>query len=182
MLAQAEARRATLPDDVAARLRFVRGDMRSLALGQSFDAVIATFFTLAHVQPATTWKQVFAGIGRHLKPGGRLAAHLPLVDKMAATPPPAGSLLFKTATPDGDSLALIFVEQSYTAKSGRFDLTLDYVLSSAAGVLRSRSRERYTLFHGDPLPFAERAGLRPAGEPMPLGTSGIIHIFEKAAG
>lgn len=182
MLAQAEARRAALPDDVAARLRFVRGDMRSLALGQSFDAVIATFFTLAHVQPATAWKQVFAGIARHLKPGGRLAAHLPLVDKMIAVPPPAGSLLFQTPTTDGDSLALIFVEQNYSTKSGRFDLTLDYVLGTATGDERSRSRERYTLFHGDPAPFAERAGLRPMGEPVPLGTSGTIHIFEKPAG
>lgn len=182
MLAQAEVRHRALPAEVAERLRFVRGDMRSLALGQSYDLIIATFFTLAHVQPSIAWKPSFAGIARHLKPGGRFAAHLPLADKMGQTPPPAGTQLFQTQTDDGELLTLQFVDQQLQAKTGRFDLILDYVVSDAGGIERRRSRERYTLFDGDPLPFAERAGLRPLGEPVPLGGTGAVHVFEKPAG
>ncbi len=182
MLAQAEARHAELPAEVAARLRFVRGDLRSLALGKSYDAVIATFFTLAHVQPSVAWKQAFAGIARHLKPGGRFAAHLPNGEKMGATAPPTGSLLFQTAAGVGERLSLIFVEEQINARTGRFDLTLDYVVSTEAGVEIRRSRERYTLFDGDPRPFAARVGLTPVGDPIPLGNSGAVHIFEKTTG
>ena len=182
MLAQADARHAALPVETAARLRFVRGDMRSLALGTRFDTVIASFFTLAHVQPSAAWKQVFAGVARHLKPGGRFAAHLPISEKLASVAPPSGSLLFQTAAADGGSLALQLVEQSHNAKTGRFDLTLDYVTTAAGGAELARSRERYTLFDGDPLPFAERAGLRAMGAAIPLGTSGAIHLFEKPHG
>lgn len=179
MLAQAEARHAALPADVAARLRFARGDMRSLALGQSYDAVIATFFTLAHVQPSVAWKQVFASVARHLKPGGRFAAHLPDSAKLGQAAPPPGSLLFQTPVKDGETLALIFVEQQMNARTGRFDLTLDYVVAAADGTQIRRSRERYTLFDGDPLAFAERAGLVASGAPVQLGTSGAVHIFMK---
>lgn len=179
MLAQAEARHAQLAPEVAARLRFVRGDLRSLALGQSYDAVIATFFTLAHVQPAVAWKQAFAGVARHLNPGGRFAAHLPDSAKLGQAAPPSGSLLFQTPIADGERLALVFVGQQISAKTGRFDLTLDYVVSAPNGAEIRRSRERYTLFDGDPLPFARKAGLLPVGEPIPLGASGAVHIFEK---
>lgn len=179
MLAQAEARQAALPAEVAARLRFVRGDMRSLALGSSYDAVIATFFTLAHIQPLIAWKPAFARVARHLKPGGRFAAHLPDAAKLGQAAPPSGSLLFQTPMADGEMLTLIFVDQQISAKTGRFDLTLDYVVTAANGTEIRRSRERYTLFDGDPLPFATRVGLVPVGTPITLGNSGAIHMFEK---
>lgn len=181
MLVQAEARRADLAADASARLRFVRADMRSLMLGQMFDLVMASLFTLAHVQPSVAWKQCFTAVARHLRPGGRFAAHLPLPEQMAQTPPPAGAWLFQSPLDEGGTLSLQFVDQAMNTKTGRFDLTLDYVRLSPAGIEQSRSRERYTLFHGDPLPFAERAGLRAMGEPVALGDMGLVHIFEKPA-
>lgn len=58
MLAQAEAKRALLGPEVSQRLRFVRGDMAALALNETFDVVVATYYALAHL------------------PAGQLAQHL----------------------------------------------------------------------------------------------------------
>lgn len=179
MLAQAEAKRAQLPPEVAARLRFVRGDMRSLALGRSFDMIVAPYFTLAHLQPTAAWKQTFAGMARHLAPGGTIAMHLPIPEQMRRPPPQPDRPVFRRAI-DGGFLTLFVAGQTMNDKAGRLDLTLDYVVSDPAGHERSRSRERYTLFHADPEPFAARAGLRPIGKAEPLGATGFIHCFAKA--
>lgn len=178
MLAQAEAKRASLPDEVAARLRFVRGDMRSLALGRQFDAIIASYFTLAHVQPSVAWKQAFAGMARHLAPGGVIALHLPDPAPMTRPAPSPDIPVFRKPI-DGGVLTLFVAGQTFNEKAGRFDLLLDYVTSSESGVELSRSRERYTLFAGDPEPYAAKAGLRPAGPPEALATTGFIHRFVK---
>lgn len=178
MLAQAEAKRARLPADVAGRLRFVRADLRSLALGQRFDAVIASFYTLAHLQPSVAWKQAFAGIARHLAPGGAVAVHLPdplMMDRPAARPHVP---VFRKPLEDGDILTLFVAGQVMNAKTGRFDLTLDYVRTAPDGRELNRSRERYTLFHADPAPYAALAGLRPTGAAIPVGGSGFIQCFE----
>ncbi len=179
MLAQAEAKRATLSADVAARLRFVRGDLRSLALGRQYDAIIASYFTLAHIQPSVAWKQAFAGMARHLAPGGTIAVHLPDPEAMKRPPPRPDLPVFRKPI-DAGQLTLFVAEQRFNEKVGRNDLLLDYVVSSAEGLELSRSRERYTLFVGDPEPYAAKAGLLPAGLPEPLGATGFIHRFIKA--
>jgi SAM-dependent methyltransferase len=179
MLAQAEGKRATLPADVAARLQFVRGDMRSLALGRRFDAVIAAYYTLAHVQPSAAWKQAFAGMARHLAPGGTIALHLPDPAPMRRPAPRPDIPVFQKPV-DAGLLTLFVVGQTFNEKVGRFDLLLDYVVSTEEGAELSRSRERYTLFVGDPEPYAAKAGLRPTSPPEPLGTTGFIHRFVKA--
>lgn len=178
MLAQAEAKRAMLPADVAARLRFERGDMCSLALGRRYDAIIASYFTLAHVQPAAAWKQTFAGMARHLAPDGVIAVHLPDAEPMRRPAPKPDIPVFQKPIDEG-LLTLFVAGQSFNEKIGRFELLLDYVVSTAKGVERSRSRERYTLFVGDPEPYAARAGLRPTGPPEALGATGYIHRFVK---
>ena len=86
MLAQAEAKlRATRPD-LAARLRFQRGDMASLNLGERFDAVIAPYFALGHLPCGAAWRNVFTGVARHLKPSGRAAFHLPSAEMLGQPP------------------------------------------------------------------------------------------------
>ena len=179
MLAQAEAKRAILPADVAARLHFVRGDMRSLALGRQFDTIISSYFTLAHVQPSAAWKQAFAGMARHLAPGGTIALHLPDPEPLKRPAPRPDIPVFQKPVDDG-ILTLFVAGQTFNEKVGRFDLLLDYIISTAKGVEISRSRERYTLFVADPEPYAAKAGLRAAGEPEPLGATGFIHKFVKA--
>ena len=67
-------------------------------------------------------------------------------------------------------------------KTDRLDLTLDYVETGSDGRERRRSRERYTLFHGDPLPYAAQAGLHPIGEAVAIGKAGSIRCFAREAG
>ncbi len=178
MLVRAEAKRATLPAEVAVRLHFVRGDMRSLALGRQFDAIIASYFTFAHVQPSAAWKQAFAGMARHLAPGGVIALHLPDAEPMKRPAPSPDIPVFRKPI-EGGVLTLFVAAQTFNEKVGRFDLLLDYVTSTDKGVETARSRERYTLFVGDPEPYAAKAGLRPAGPPEALGATGFIHKFVK---
>ena len=82
MLAQATAKQAELPPDLARRIVFKRGDMTSLDLKRTFDAVICPYFTLAHVPRGMAWKNTFATAARHLKSGGLAAFHLPLPEIM----------------------------------------------------------------------------------------------------
>lgn len=177
MLRQAEAKQRALPAHVAARLRFVRGDLTALALGRHFDAIFVPYFTLAHLQPATSWRRAFAGIARHLAPGGIVALHLPVADQMAAPPPPPDRPVFG-ATIDGDRMLTLFVAGKTFPKPDRMTLSLDYVVATRSGTRVSRSREVLTYFAADPIPYAERAGLRSSRAPIPLGKSGMIHIFE----
>lgn len=178
MLAQAEAKRATLPPETAARLRFVRGDMTALALGRRYQAIFATYFTLAHLPP-NRWKRVLAGVARHLVPGGIVGLHLPLAEMMAAAAPPADRPVFRRDIGESRTLTLFVAGKTMDAAAARMDLSLDYVVS-VGDVPEQRSRERLTYFAADPAPYALAAGLARAGAPVPLGTTGLIHLFEKA--
>lgn len=177
MLAQAEAKRARLPPDIAARLSFVRGDLTAMALDGGFDAIFAPYFTLAHLQPATGWKRAFAGIARHLAPGGVVGLHLPIAEKMGAPPPPPDRPVAQHRIDDDRTLTIYVASQTMDARLGRMDLALDYVVTVASGAEEGRSRERFSYFTADPIPFAARAGLRPTRAPIALGDAGFVHVF-----
>jgi SAM-dependent methyltransferase len=182
MLSQAEAKRGALPAEVAARLRFVRGDLRSLALGRRFDAIIVPYYTLAHLQPSVGWKQALGGMAKHLAPDGTVALHLPNPEMMARPAPAREAPVFRKPLGDGGFLTLYIVSQVMNPATGRFDLTLDYVENGPDGRERKRSRERYTLFHGDPVPYAAQAGLQPVGAPVAIGNAGSIQCFARTGG
>jgi SAM-dependent methyltransferase len=177
MLTQAEAKRAALEPDVRDRLGFVRGDMTALALGRRFDAIFATYFTLAHL-PITSWKRALAGMARHLAPGGIVALHLPIVARMADPPPPPTAPVFARAIGDGRTLRLYVAGKDHDPAAGRMVLLLDYVTLGADGAEIDRRRERLTFHMADPEPYAAAAGLRTAGMPIAVGASGFIHLFE----
>src|SRR5699024_3228271 len=88
MLVQAEAKLATASPDIRDRVRFRRADMAALNLGETFDAVIAPYFALAHLPAGAAWRNVFAGVARHLRPGGRAAFHMPLAEVLSQPAPP----------------------------------------------------------------------------------------------
>jgi SAM-dependent methyltransferase len=178
MLEQAEAKRAALPAEIAGRLRFVRGDMTALALGQRFDAIFATYFTLAHL-PQARWKRALTGMARHLAPGGIIGLHLPIADRMADAPPPPDVPVFRQALPDGETLTLYVADKRFDAAGARMDLMLDYVVTDASGRERSRDRERLRYFAADPAEHARQAGLESDGAPVALGASGFIHLFRQ---
>lgn len=70
MLERAAARCAGLPDDVAQRLRFTRGDVRDIRLGVRADAVISLFHVMSYQSENTDLQAMFATAYEHLRPGG----------------------------------------------------------------------------------------------------------------
>lgn len=177
MLAQARVKRAALGAEVAGRVKFVTADMTTFDLGRTFDAVICTYYTLAHLPPGPRWQRTFGAIRRHLAPGGVAAVHLPLAAQMGATPPPPTQPVLRRTAPEGQSLAL-YVDSQTFSEEGRMDLVLRYVVSGPRGV--RESLERLTYFHGDPNLFAFAAGLRPGGPPAEIGGNGVIHLYRHA--
>ena len=174
MLAQAKLKRTALGSEVAERVKFAKADMTAFDLGRTFDAVICTYYTLAHLPPGPGWERTFKAISRHLAPGGVAAVHLPLEAKMGATRPQPTQPVFQHQAPEGNSLVL-YVDSHSLSGEGRMDLVLRYVVSGPRGV--RESLERLTYFHGDPAPFASAAGLQPCGPPVAIGGTGEIHVY-----
>jgi SAM-dependent methyltransferase len=70
MLANAEARRTKLPVDVGARLRFSKGDARSVRTGEKYDAVISLFHVMSYHNRNADLKAAFETAAAHLSTGG----------------------------------------------------------------------------------------------------------------
>lgn len=70
MLADAAARKASLPAQIAARLAFAPGDVRSVRTGETYDAVVALFHVMSYQTSDTDLQAAFATAAAHLRPGG----------------------------------------------------------------------------------------------------------------
>jgi len=180
MLAQAEARIATQPADIRARITLRRGDMTALDLKRTFDLVMCPFFTLAHVPAGAAWKNTFATALRHLAPRGLAAFHLPRLEIMRLPGPANPDLpVMDQPLPDGRRLLLFVRERTFKAGINRLDQVLEYALADRSGRIVERSPERLTYYATDPEPLAAAAGLVPDRPPIELGGVGDIHVFRK---
>jgi SAM-dependent methyltransferase len=70
MLDQARDRRSQLSPDLAARLQFTPGDIRKVALNQTFDVVLSLFHVISYQTTNEDLLAAFATAKKHLKPGG----------------------------------------------------------------------------------------------------------------
>lgn len=70
MLARAEARKAELPGDVAAKLSFDLGDVRSVRIEQTFDVVISLFHVMSYQTTNADVVATFETAAMHLSAGG----------------------------------------------------------------------------------------------------------------
>ncbi len=181
MLAQAQAKRATLAPELASRLTFIQGDMAALSLPDTYDAVICPYFGLAHLPAGAAWRNVFAGVASHMKPGALAAFHLPDAKRMAEAPraPKGVPVLQHTLDWSGRKLLVYIHERTARLDIGRFDQVVDHVVTDAFGKEERRARERLTYYAADPTPVAEAAGLVQDREPIPQGGAGAIHVFRK---
>ena len=180
MMAQAQAKRADLPAEVAARVNLLRGDMTALDLRRTFELVICPYFTLAHVPSGAAWRNTFATAARHLGVGGLAAFHLPLIGPMRAAAPANPDLpVLDQALEGGGRLQLYVRERSFREAIGRLDQVIEYVERSPDGAVLRRSRERLTYYLTDPEPLAATAGLVRHQDPIELGGVGEIWIFRK---
>jgi SAM-dependent methyltransferase len=76
MLRDLAARLAREPDDVRARVRAVRGDMRSVHVRRRFPLVTCPFNAALHLYERRDVERFLAGVRRHLAPGGRFVVDL----------------------------------------------------------------------------------------------------------
>ncbi len=70
MLARADARKSTLPPEVAARLSFGLGDARTVRTGETYDSVISLFHVMSYQITNADLEAVFETASVHLQPGG----------------------------------------------------------------------------------------------------------------
>lgn len=70
MLNQAETRKAKLPTEIAERLTFIQGDVRSIRTGEQYDAVISLFHVMSYQTSNADLENSFATAAVHLKPDG----------------------------------------------------------------------------------------------------------------
>lgn len=70
MLARAEARKAALPPDVAARLSFGHVDVRTVRTGETYDAVISLFHVMSYQTTNEDLQAAFATAKAHLNSNG----------------------------------------------------------------------------------------------------------------
>lgn len=77
MLALAREKLEAAGPQVAARVRLVRGDLRTIDLGERFDLAIVAVKTFAYLVTRGEQQQALAAVADHLRPGGLLALDLP---------------------------------------------------------------------------------------------------------
>jgi len=70
MLAEAERQKAKLPGEHSARISFSHGDIRSIRLSSTFDAVISLFHVMSYQQKNADLRAAFASAALHLNQGG----------------------------------------------------------------------------------------------------------------
>lgn len=70
MLTRAKARKATLPPEVAARLSFGLGDVRTVRTGDTYDAVISLFHVMSYQTTNADLEAAFETASMHLQAGG----------------------------------------------------------------------------------------------------------------
>lgn len=76
MLAIAEAHRAALPADTAARITYRQADLATLDLGREFALIVAPSRVFQFMLTTEAQRQALAALWRHLRPGGRLVLDL----------------------------------------------------------------------------------------------------------
>ena len=70
MLARAAVRKSSLPADIAARLSFGRGDVRTVRTGATYDAVVSLFHVMSYQVTNADLQAAFTTAAVHLRPGG----------------------------------------------------------------------------------------------------------------
>jgi SAM-dependent methyltransferase len=70
MLVKAEVRKASLPPEIAARLSFAQGDVRTVRTGAQYDAVISLFHVMSYQNSNSDMVAAFATAAAHLVADG----------------------------------------------------------------------------------------------------------------
>lgn len=163
MLAVAEGKRALCPPAVAARLRFLHGDMRAFDLGCAYDLAIVPFRGFNFLLTPAEQAAFLACLRRHLAPGGHA-----VIDTLG--PPQDG------AAPGGITVALpgtpyrvgwSVTEHALDPERRVATAGVRHVITNAAGAVLREQTETLRMRWTEPDEFRAQlaaAGLRAAAE------------------
>ena len=107
----------------------VLGDMTDVNLGATFDVVACVFDTVNHLVNYESWESLFAGVARHLRPGGLFIFDLNTIGRLhqlVASPPWVhdfdGNTLIMDVRSDGDEVTNWDIRIFAPAGDGTFTL------------------------------------------------------------
>jgi SAM-dependent methyltransferase len=143
MLAKAERKRAAQPPDVAARLQFVRGDMRDFGDGDELDMVFVAFNSYLLLPDAAARARCLRSALRRLRPGGTFAVDVFAANEIDRSPDHEQVELLEA---DPETGRRITRERFYQhePKSDRGQSTLIYRMHDRDGTVEE-SRMGYSL-------------------------------------
>jgi SAM-dependent methyltransferase len=72
MVKRANARRASLPEDIARRMEFTVGDIASVRVARTFDAVVSLFHVFSYLTTNSALHEAMQTSATHLRAGGLL--------------------------------------------------------------------------------------------------------------
>jgi SAM-dependent methyltransferase len=154
----AEARRH-LPD-----ITLVEGDMRTLALGTRFDAVVCLFSSIGYLGSTPELASAVAAMGRHLHPGGVL-----IIDGWVRPDAWIDAGVIEVVTVRGDEVDIVRMSRS-RRQGDRTSLEMHHLVATADGIEHLVDHHQLTLFAPrDYLSAFENARLAvtPVESPMP---------------
>ena len=136
-------------------LRFVQGDMTSLDMGDTYDAITCLFSSIGYVVTEERLRQAIASMARHLKPGGVLLVE-PWFDE--TTWKPGGIHVLNAGS---DTFKVVRMSTSTPAVDGVTRLEFHYLVGTPEGVEHFTEIHELGLFTREQYEAAFRAaGLR----------------------
>lgn len=190
MLAAARKELAKAGPEIRDRVRLLTADMTTLDLGQAFDAVIAPYYAINHLD-APARKKTLHGIARHLATGRRLAIHALKPETLSL--PIDEEVLRQGITRvqlggDGHSLAVRILGRKVNEEQRLNEQMVEYRVHAPDGSVLRRTVEclRYHWFEDAEI-VAEAAsaglGLLETRSSFRDGVEGIerIYVFERRA-
>lgn len=159
MLEAAQVRVAALPDEIAGRLRFSAGDVRTCRLEPTFDAALALFHVVSYQVTNEDLIGMFKNVAAHLRSGGVFICDYWYGPAVLSEMPAV-----RVKHMESDAIAVVRVAEP-VLNADQSLVEVNYRISvrdKATGVtdeLRETHRMRY-LFDGDMEWLARTSGLR----------------------
>ena len=151
-------------------VRLLQGDMRTLDLGRSYEAVTCLFSAIGFMRTRTELRRAVAAMARHLAPGGVLVVE-PwfLSDRWGSGPEPT----VEEARVDGGTLVRVITITRRGATTSQLDI--HHVLAGPQGIRSTDETHTLGLFSiADHEQAFTRAGLTVEFDPIGLTHRGLF--------
>lgn len=132
MLDRAEQRKAGLPSDLAARMTFALGDIRTVRTSETYDAVIALFHVMSYQTSNADLRAAVVTVAAHLIPGGVFIFDCWYGPGVLTDPPTTRIRRLR-----GDGFNIIrLAEAEQFPNENRVDIHYEVIVEGTAGIKR----------------------------------------------